>query len=115
MQKVITKKRIGLFILTVLLVIVLFYIGTTEAVNTGSDAEIEEETTTEEVVTDDGYDITYDSNGNMTPESMENIANQELHKGANEMSEEEQQDAFEMLMEEEAGHNDDPPTGAKPW
>jgi hypothetical protein len=96
-------------------VIVLFYIGTTEAVNNSSDADAEEDTTTEEVVTDDGYDITYDSNGNMTPESMENIANQELNKGANEIPEEEQQNAFEMLMEEEAAQDDDPPTGAKPW
>ena len=112
----ITKKRIGSLILIILLVAVLFYIGTTDAVNKDSETVNEEGVTTEEVVTDDGYDVQYDENGNMTPESMENIANQELNKGANgEMTEEDKQDAYEIMMEEEAADEYEPPTGAKPW
>ena len=112
----ITKKRIGSLILIILLVAVLFYIGTTDAENKDSETVNEEGVTTEEVVTDDGYNVQYDENGNMTPESMENIANQELHKDANgEMTEEENQDAYEIMMEEEATDEYEPPTGAKPW
>lgn len=112
----ITKKRIGSLILIILLVVVLFYIGTTDAVNKDSETVNEEGVTTEEVVTDDGYDVEYDENGNMTPESMQNIVNQEMHKEAYpELTEEEKMEIYSEIMEQEAADEYEPPTGAKPW
>ena len=112
----ITKKRIGFLIFIVLLVVVLFYIGTTDVANKGSDSSSVEDVTTDEAVTDDGYNVEYDENGNMTPESMQNIVNQEMHKEAYpELTEEEKMEIYSEIMEQEAADEYEPPTGAKPW
>ena len=52
----------------------------------------------------------------MTPESMQNIVNQEMHKEAYpELTEEEKMEIYSEIMEQEAADEYEPPSYAKPW
>lgn len=108
-----SKKWIGIVIVLLLMIPLLICIGNADPKSSDGYAE-EEETVTEEQA-DGGYDVQYDENGNMTPESMENIASRELHKGMfEELTEEEQKQIYSEIMEQEAADEYVPPTGAKP-